>query len=1525
MKLHVIEVSNLNSLYDDHAVDLDAQLGGASLFLIQGPTGAGKSTLMDAVSLALFGTTPRLSLAPSDKAVAEQVMSRGTGACRAAVVFSKLDREAGRRVRYRAAWKAHRAYQRSDGLIQDTQRSMERQRPDGTWELLVGSRRERDVRPVFEQVLEGFTPQDFQRSMLLAQGRFDAMLHAAPEERATILERLTNTREYEAIGNRAARVRGAWEGRLATLKARRDAIAPFSAEEVDAAREVASRAAEEIAKSEAERTRLEGHLGWLRRADEIVAAVTAAGAEVEAAEGEATEHAADLAALVEHERCAPVFAAVDAHAQAVARHADATAERGRRHADLPGAEAAVQAAEAALSAARAARDAEAEASARVEAEVEGAKTALADGAAKRAAARDAAARRAQAADAEVGRKQDLERALEGLADAARRSGAARARRAATAPDAELPGLISGFADLAAEIREAGAALRREQAAIGARDEAVRAEGAALTGEAAAFRRDHGEALQPLRAARRAAHDAAEVAASQAEAVADGGDGEGRAARAGAGATEAVAGTVTVPAVLAGNAAAGGTAPDLARAHRDAEDERRVLAGGRASDASGDARGARGDVARAGGGGGTGLPEAGGAGPAARDPSADAAESPDGAGGSRPAAPADDLTSPEASPTDAPPGGWAQVGRALDARIERALDALGRRRAALLAGREAVDRAHAATLTADTAFDLQFTETARALEAGVAHRSLDARAAAAEAEAAARAERLAEAERTVAGFARIAAQVHEREALAPGEPCAVCGSVEHPFVDDPRLRALAAAAADEQVRAAAVRDAAQQASDRATADARTAREAASVARFAAEDATRRAHGLLADTTARLADAERAVAAARAACAATVPGTDPAAGAEAARARRDALDALAHALTGPAPAPPPPTPDEDPQPTLFSARRAPPPPDGGIARARAARALPLAAFSAEHAALGDAIRAVDAVAQAVRDAGRDARDARDAVDDAERALDRRARALAERTARHEQAIADLTAARSASEAREARLVDRRAALGDAIRSFVPALPDAPEDAVPALKARADARTRALTDADGAASALAFAADKRQRAQQALDDALTTTARAETDALAAAEAAAEAGVAAGAALAALAAAWAALPLLDEAGLVPDEIARVAAALRRAPPAEEHGALPATPDGLREAARARLAATRALADRRAASAERARAAVTAIAARITELDALLARLADEVVARSGEVTAAADALGLPPEAIAERRLPAEEVSRIQGVRARIDRRRTVARTRLTDAEAAREAHTRARPDGLAADATFDGILAAIAATAAARRAHDDAHARAQATLHQAARQADALAEAQRALDAAQREADVWLRLHALIGVNDGRRFKEFAQALNLEQLLARANRHLGGFADRYRLRAVTDPETRLPTLEFEIEDRWRPGTRRSLKTLSGGESFLVSLALALGLSDLRTSSMPVETLLLDEGFGTLDAATLDVALAALNQLQAAGRQVGIISHVVGLQDRIEARILVEPRGEGRSRVRAGVRPPRLPAPEVG
>jgi len=106
-------------------------------------------------------------------------------------------------------------------------------------------------------------------------------------------------------------------------------------------------------------------------------------------------------------------------------------------------------------------------------------------------------------------------------------------------------------------------------------------------------------------------------------------------------------------------------------------------------------------------------------------------------------------------------------------------------------------------------------------------------------------------------------------------------------------------------------------------------------------------------------------------------------------------------------------------------------------------------------------------------------------------------------------------------------------------------------------------------------------------------------------------------------------------------------------------------------------------------------------------------------------------------------------------------------------------------------------------------------------------------------------------------------------------------------------------------------VLDRHMGDELRSTASLSGGEAFLASLALALGLSSLSARDISVETLFIDEGFGTLDPATLETALSVLDQLQAQGRQVGLISHVPGLSERVGAAVRVEPRGNGRSVVR--------------
>ncbi len=164
----------------------------------------------------------------------------------------------------------------------------------------------------------------------------------------------------------------------------------------------------------------------------------------------------------------------------------------------------------------------------------------------------------------------------------------------------------------------------------------------------------------------------------------------------------------------------------------------------------------------------------------------------------------------------------------------------------------------------------------------------------------------------------------------------------------------------------------------------------------------------------------------------------------------------------------------------------------------------------------------------------------------------------------------------------------------------------------------------------------------------------------------------------------------------------------------------------------------------------------------------------------------------------------------------------------------------------------------------------------------------------------------ELYATLKELIGSADGRRFRVFAQSLTLEALIAQANQHLGELMDRYRLQRVPGHD-----LELQVIDRDMGDEVRSVQSLSGGESFLVSLALALGLSSLSARDTRIESLLIDEGFGTLDPDTLDVALSVLDALQASGRKVGLISHVPGMAERVGVRIDVCPRGGGKSDVR--------------
>ena len=164
------------------------------------------------------------------------------------------------------------------------------------------------------------------------------------------------------------------------------------------------------------------------------------------------------------------------------------------------------------------------------------------------------------------------------------------------------------------------------------------------------------------------------------------------------------------------------------------------------------------------------------------------------------------------------------------------------------------------------------------------------------------------------------------------------------------------------------------------------------------------------------------------------------------------------------------------------------------------------------------------------------------------------------------------------------------------------------------------------------------------------------------------------------------------------------------------------------------------------------------------------------------------------------------------------------------------------------------------------------------------------------------------WGRMAELIGSADGKKFRNYAQQFTLDVLLGYANSHLAHLARRYRLERVVVGNA--PSLALMVRDQDMGGEVRSVNSLSGGESFLVSLALALGLASLSSNRVRVESLFIDEGFGSLDSETLGVAMDALDALQSMGRKVGVISHVQEMTERISAKILVRPAGGGSSAV---------------
>lgn len=171
--------------------------------------------------------------------------------------------------------------------------------------------------------------------------------------------------------------------------------------------------------------------------------------------------------------------------------------------------------------------------------------------------------------------------------------------------------------------------------------------------------------------------------------------------------------------------------------------------------------------------------------------------------------------------------------------------------------------------------------------------------------------------------------------------------------------------------------------------------------------------------------------------------------------------------------------------------------------------------------------------------------------------------------------------------------------------------------------------------------------------------------------------------------------------------------------------------------------------------------------------------------------------------------------------------------------------------------------------------------------------------------IDTARVELAIWQAVDDAVGSASGDRFRRFVQGITLDHMVQLANDHLNALSPRYRLARGTASDLTLHIIDRDMGDEVR-GTR----SLSGGERFLVSLALALALSGLEGRSSFVDTLFIDEGFGSLDADTLDLAVDALETLQGRGQKVGVITHVAAMIERIAVQVRVEKRGAGRSEI---------------
>jgi len=1272
MKVLRIKWCNLNSLYGQDEVDLESALGGTSLFLVHGPTGSGKSTLTDAVSLALFGKTPRLDHAKGDGTRDPRaIMSRGEGRCFSEVEFSKL--EAGGRRQYRARWTCWRARDKPDGALQTAERSLECLEARGEWTTLVSSRKVKEVEGVFEQVLEGFGVQDFNRSMLLAQGQFDAFLGAKAKERAEILERLTDTSVYQRLGERAYKMAKRLNSWLGQLRALANVGGVLDEQALVALKALHEAHALAKGRRVSEKSTAQGHLDWFNKEVDGQAQVDEAVEQKRGVEARASDAAESLTALAEHERCAAVgaFERLDAHGRAVQAREQLAESLSELREKVPGQQEAVVKQTGRLGVAREADKVarrwrgglrpQVEAAERAAIALNNAQTRVDEAAGEHSEAL-ALVRKGEAARGEAATS--LEEA-KGKAEGAQRD------LDEHSADAALAGGWDALRSRLDRVVVWQERLVKERAGLDQRAAKLNADQGALNRELLEHTEGRDRLIGPLQAALESAKD--ELAKSL----------------------------------------AGGEFGVVRKQRTDA-----VIA----------------------------------------------------------------LTKVR----------------------DRVRDAMGPVRAAREGSATLEDAAHR-MVTLGT--QLENDEQARS---GLVD--------AVEGEQ----RRVVEAREALEGTQRVAAVAVHRVALVEGAECPLCGAVEHPWSGDPAraqadavIEGTLAAAKRRVISAEAALKKRQEAERQAAKQVQTRRAELSLLRKQHQQATARQLGLDGESASRLEAAD----------------LPPSASAEAVE---EALQRT-----------------ED-----------------------------------------EVLRATELFQRLI--------DAKSAVSHAREAKEAQAESIRE--------IAE------GLERRRVQLEERRGQLSEANNSL--------DEQATGLRSEVERCRVELNDqqvpAEGEnAAAWRNAGDLRVRAHRA-----RVERKAESDGLVSVAVAALEGK------------------LGEVELLVEREGRVLAKLKKLSTSrdlasEEAGktlrafdegwgqavdACRKEPGGeaprIDESPRTRFQRLEEWVEVAASHLKKSEsdydAAEKVLGATNEQIKVWVGQQegvqGDLVAARSG-LDEALMALKLSADSeLATRRMAHDVLVVVRELRDGLTSAATAVNALIEERQRLLASHREERPESLSSDPSREALLGLLSQADTDLQVATDAHQGTGDALRDHHKAVASRRESLNRLREAEAEAEVWLHLHELIGKSDGRKFKEFAQALNLGQLLRKANAHLATLSDRYQL--IPRLDGGLPTLEFDLSDLWQVGSRVAPRSLSGGERFLVSLALALGLSDFRAVKMPIETLLLDEGFGTLDQDTLTVALAALSQLQADGRQVGIISHVRGLQDQIQARIEVRPLGGGRSKV---------------